>query len=61
MALPLIKYAFFASLDEINDINLNILYVSENKISYLSAKTYVVGTQKNRLNETVLSSTQNIC
>ena len=28
---------------------------------YLSTKTYVVGTQKNRLNETVLLSTQNIC
>ena len=26
-----------------------------------STKTYVVGTQKNRLNETVLLSTQNIC
>ena len=25
------------------------------------SKTYVMGTQKNRLNETVLSSTQNIC
>ena len=30
------------------------------KYSYFSAKTYVVGTQKNRLNETVLLSTQNI-
>ena len=30
-------------------------------ISYFSPKTYVVGTQKNRLNETVLLSTQNIC
>ena len=29
--------------------------------SYFSTKTYVVGTQKNRLNETVLLSTQNIC
>ena len=29
--------------------------------SYFSAKTYVVGTQKNRLNEKVLLSTQNIC
>ena len=29
--------------------------------SYLSTKTYVVGTQKNRLNETVLLSTQNTC
>ena len=27
----------------------------------LQTKTYVVGTQKNRLNETVLLSTQNIC
>ena len=26
---------------------------------YFSTKTYVVGTQKNRLNETVLLSTQN--
>ena len=29
--------------------------------SNLSTKTYVVGTQKNRLNETVLLSTKNIC
>ena len=29
--------------------------------SYFSTKTYVVGTQKNRDNETVLLSTQNIC
>ena len=28
---------------------------------YFSPKTYVVGTQKNRLNEAVLLSTQNIC
>ena len=33
----------------------------KNKFSYFSTKTYVVGTQKNRLNETVLLSTQNIC
>ena len=33
----------------------------KNKFSYFSAKTYDVGTQKNRLNETVLLSTQNIC
>ena len=31
------------------------------KNSDFSAKTYVVGTQKNRLNETVLLSDQNIC
>ena len=28
-------------------------------LSYFSAKTYVLGTLKNRLNETVLVSTQN--
>ena len=33
----------------------------EKQFSYFSTKTYVVGTQKNRLNETVLLSTQNIC
>ena len=35
--------------------------IPKNKFSYFSTKTYVVGTQKNRLNETVLLSTQNIC
>ena len=34
---------------------------NENLCSYFSTKTYVVGTQKNPLNETVLLSTQNIC
>ena len=29
--------------------------------SYFSTKTYVVGTQKNPLNETVLLSTKNKC
>ena len=31
-----------------------------NKISFFPIKTYVVGTQKNCLDETVLLSTQNI-
>ena len=31
------------------------------RISYFSTKAYVVGTQKNRLNETVLFSSSNIC
>ena len=35
--------------------------VTENDFSYSSTKTYVVGTQKNRLDETVLLSTQNTC
>ena len=33
---------------------------SKKYFSYFSTKTYVVGTQKNRLNETVLLSTHNI-
>ena len=36
--------------------------VTENYFSYFSTKTYVVGTQKNHLDdETVLLSTQNTC
>ena len=38
------------------------LRVGNRKIfPYFSTKTYVVGTQKNSLNATVLLSTQNIC
>ena len=33
----------------------------EKYFSYFSTKTYVVGTQKNRLHETVLLSIQNTC
>ena len=35
--------------------------VPENYFSYFSTRTYVVGTQKNHLDETVLLSTRNIC
>ena len=41
-----------------------IMFILENYFLNFSSKTYVVGTQKNRLNETVetvLLSTQNIC
>ena len=34
---------------------------TRNYFAYFCTKTNVVGTQKNRLNETVLLSTQNIC
>ena len=37
------------------------MYVTENYFSHFSTKTFVVGTQKNRLDETVLLGTQNIC
>ena len=37
------------------------LRVRNKKNIFFLTKTYVVGTQKNRLNETVLLSTQNIC
>ena len=33
----------------------------KNYFSYFSTKTYVVGTQRYRLDETVLFDTQNIC
>ena len=33
---------------------------TKNIFSYFSTKTYVVGTQKTRLNETVLLSSQNL-
>ena len=50
-----------------NTIGLDINKIFERKIqlvfnsSYFSSDTYVVGTLKNSLNETVLLSTQNIC
>ena len=34
--------------------------VTKIQFSYFTTKTYVVGTQKNRLNERVLLSTQNL-
>ena len=36
-------------------------WVTENYFSYFSTKTYVVGAQKNRLDEKVLLGTQNTC
>ena len=38
-----------------------VISVCTKKIMFFSTKRYVVGTQKNRLNETVLLSTENIC
>ena len=35
--------------------------ITENHCSYFSTKTYVMGSQKKHLNETVLLSTQNTC
>ena len=54
-----ISYKFYLSISAgrtyVKSINEKICF------SYFSTKTYVVGTQKNRLNETVLLNTQNIC
>ena len=46
-----------------NDLNgaSRLECVLENYFLYFSSKTNVVGTQKNRLIETVLLSTQNTC
>ena len=43
------------------DLNRPPECVLENYFLYFSSKTYVVGTQKNGLNETVLLTTQNTC
>ena len=45
----------------ISKLGLQLRCVPKNLISYFLTKTYVVGTQKNRLNETVLLGTKNIC
>ena len=37
------------------------IVIIENYFSYFPTKIYVLGTQKNRLNETVLLSTLNTC
>ena len=45
------------------DVHTPLVYnksVYQKNISYYSHKTFVVGTQKNHLNETVLLSTRNI-
>ena len=43
-------------------VNAHIMVLNKIKInSYLSAKSYVLGTRKNHLNEMVLLSTQNKC
>ena len=55
------KYMFCTFLGH---VCLHIWYVNKNSFCYFrifSPKTYVVGTQKNRLNETVLLSTENTC
>ena len=47
---------YFMSLN----LGIHTMHINRKK-SYLSIKTYVVGSQKNRLKETVLLSTQNKC
>ena len=44
-----------------DEMAFSYVLVTEKQFSYFSTKTYVVGTQKNYLNETFLLSTQNIC
>ena len=54
--LTLNKYSLTYSLGQA--FSLRVRKITEKKMSYFSIKTYVVGTQKNRHNETVLLSTQ---
>ena len=39
---------------------MNAYFINQKSFFYFSTKTYFVGTQKNRLNEMVLLSTQNM-
>ena len=55
----LILYMYMA-LSLVDCAGLQIRVHNWKLFSYFSTKTYVVGTQKNRLNEMVLLSTQNI-
>ena len=48
-------------LAHVRTSGFQIKSVIANYFSYFSTKTYVVGTQKNRLNETVILSTDNTC
>ena len=51
----------FLNLQRYATTGLKLRFCTKNKFSYFLTKTYVVGTQKNRLNEMVLLSTQNLC
>ena len=60
------KKHIFRGKEEIDNVScvqnsLQIRELNRNYFSYFSTKTYVVGTQKNHLNEMVLLSTRNIC
>ena len=51
----------YAQVSQKVQAGLSLRVCTRKIIFYFSTKTYVVGTQKNRLNETVFLSTQNIC
>ena len=54
------KVTFFTAL-VLSQTGLQVRVCNLKIIFLFSIKTYVVGTQKNHLNETVLMSTQNMC
>ena len=57
-------FGIFKLYHDLRDLLDDIFYtrsVIKNEFTYFSTKTYVVGAQKKRLNETVLLSTQNKC
>ena len=56
-----ISFEYVGVLDSYIIPGLQIRVRIRNYFLYFSSKTYVVGTQKNRLNETGLLSTQNTC
>ena len=55
------KHSFWGLINLITGQGSRKECILENYFLFFSSKTYVVGTQKNCLNETVLLSTQNTC
>ena len=56
-----LKHDMFQNYMKLTDFMPPDSEAIKNLFSYSSTKTHVVGTQKNRLIETVLLSTQNTC
>ena len=54
-----IRFEIFCFPD--TGLQISVYFEKKNIFLYFSTKTYFAGTQKNRLIETVLLSTQNIC
>ena len=60
MNFPIRAYVKLLRSNKIADQDFSEECQTEKSLSYFSTKTYIVGTQKNCLNEAVLLSTENV-